>query len=140
MGELHVVAARFGRAQFGPGRLQRLVAGQHVVEQRLAGHLDVLRDAGDARLRRRLDRAGLKREVAQNRGKKRRLTAAVGAHEADPLAGRRYQRHLAVQHAHTARQSEIKETQHFDSGVLPRATDVSGTETNETGGSSRTLA
>ena len=110
--EPQVVVRLLGRGEFRARLGERRVAGQHVVDRREVRALDVLRHVGDAGGGRRLQFAGVDRQFAEDGREERRLAAAVGADQADALAGRRDQRDVAVQRACAARDGDVDQPEH----------------------------
>ncbi len=110
--EPQVVVRPLRRGELRARRRERRVAGQHVVDRRDVRALDVLRHVGDARGGRRLQLAPVDRQFTEDGREQRRLAAAVGADQADALAGRRDQRDVAVQRACAARDGDVDQPEH----------------------------
>ena len=104
----HGVSGSLRRGKLAPGRRQRRMAFNHVVKRDAVDLDDALRHVRDALARRRLNLAVLKRQLAENGGKKRGLAAAVGADQRNALAVGGSERDVFVEHVGAACNGRIE--------------------------------
>ena len=107
LSERHIVTRPFSGLQCCFGRLKRGVPGEHEVERRHINCLDVLGDVRDAVFRGVFDFTRFCLKFSENRGEKRRFSAAVRANDADTFAIGGEHRGVAVENADASHEADI---------------------------------